>query len=138
MRNSIAVIAIVWMAGLGATTAFAGLPEIDPGSIVGDCGTTSPEPGCSDAICEECVCDFDSFCCSDEWTFGCVLEAAGQAKKKKAKKGGFGSSCQAVCLVSARSAAAPTLSIPALATAILGLVAMGGLATRRRRSTTKL
>lgn len=32
------------------------------------------EPGCSDATCQSCVCDLDSFCCTDFWDGRCAEE----------------------------------------------------------------
>jgi len=67
------------------------------GGVCGDCpvsrvckgGTCKPndgcsvwdQPGCGDCLCEDCVCDIDSSCCSVEWDYACagicVVECGG-------------------------------------------------------------
>jgi hypothetical protein len=113
-----------------ASSAFAGAPTVsDP--LVGNCGMARSEPGCSDATCEDCVCATDFFCCDTEWDEACVQIAAGQAKKKK---NGVGpGSCEFACLAANRSPA-PALSSSALVVAVFGLLFLGFLAVRRRRS----
>jgi hypothetical protein len=44
--------------------------------IPGDtCCATSPDPGCSNAAIEGCVCETDGFCCESAWDDMCVEEA---------------------------------------------------------------
>jgi hypothetical protein len=45
-----------------------------------DCCANNPlgSPGCADAICEDCVCTLDSYCCATSWDLLCASEAAEQ------------------------------------------------------------
>jgi len=46
--------------------------EIEPGA---DCCVARDTPGCSDEVCEACVCDQDPFCCTDFWDPACAAES---------------------------------------------------------------
>lgn len=39
------------------------------------CCTPHPSGGCGVSTVEECVCDFDSYCCDGNWDLECVIEA---------------------------------------------------------------
>jgi hypothetical protein len=39
------------------------------------CFETSQEPGCSDPVCQESVCEFEGDCCTDRWGGTCVQTA---------------------------------------------------------------
>lgn len=41
-------------------------------TCVSDCCFEREEGACDDQICEDCVCEADSFCCSSLWDSGCV------------------------------------------------------------------
>ncbi|MEY2794828.1 MAG: hypothetical protein RIR10_544, partial [Planctomycetota bacterium] len=74
---------------IGGWTPTSGVPEsglgylnldfqITPDSCsenAGACGQVHPNPGCNDVACCTSVCEFDPFCCSDQWTQNCVIHA---------------------------------------------------------------
>jgi hypothetical protein len=45
------------------------------GGGAGSCCTANQGPGCSDPVAQQCVCGFDSYCCSTQWDAQCVSEA---------------------------------------------------------------
>ncbi len=45
-----------------------------PAFAISTCCIAQGTPGCDDAGVESCVCDFDSWCCTDEWDSQCVGE----------------------------------------------------------------
>ena len=49
---------------------------LDCGAIDPSCCAPHPSPGCDDMTVQQCVCDFDPFCCNQEWDGQCVEEAA--------------------------------------------------------------
>lgn len=93
-------------------------------AVVGNCGDPRPEAGCSDALCEACVCNDWALpsCCTTEWDEGCAQAADGVL--------GDNTTCQPVCLLANRTEPAPALSWPGLTAALL---ALGGVAWRQRR-----
>jgi hypothetical protein len=46
----------------------------DPGGDPGACCAPTGGPGCGDPTTEQCVCDFDPYCCDTEWDDQCVAE----------------------------------------------------------------
>jgi hypothetical protein len=40
----------------------------------GECCIPTGGPGCPDPMVEQCVCTFDSYCCTDDWDDTCVQE----------------------------------------------------------------
>ncbi|MGH7787718.1 MAG: hypothetical protein ACRERC_12670 [Candidatus Binatia bacterium] len=93
-------------------------------AVVGDCGDPHPEPGCSDALCEACVCAnfLAGSCCENPWSSSCALAADGVLFDNP--------TCVGVCLLANRTQPAPTLSSPALAA---GLLAIGAIVWHRLR-----
>ena len=41
----------------------------------GSCCTAHNSPGCMDPWVEQCVCQFDPYCCNNQWDQGCAAEA---------------------------------------------------------------
>jgi hypothetical protein len=62
-----------WLASVGFAAVLAA--SAAPAQIVGDCGAVG-DPGCSDPVCEACVCSVDDICCFLVWDSVCVDIAA--------------------------------------------------------------
>ena len=78
---------------LCVVTADAICPVCAPPPDGTDCCSAQDGPGCSDATCEEAVCDEEFSCCSQEWDEDCAEEALKVCKSVCGGGSGTGSCC---------------------------------------------
>jgi hypothetical protein len=97
-------------------------------AVVGNCGVPRPEPGCSDPLCEACVCaQFDALgasCCETEWSDSCAQIADGILANND--------NCLPVCLLANRTHPAPAISAYGLFAAVLAASGIAWWRLRRR------
>lgn len=97
-------------------------------AVVGNCGDPRPEPGCSDRLCEACVCaqfgQLGESCCESEWTVACAQLAVGILADNH--------TCIPACVIANRTQPAPAVSPYGLLAAVLAASGIAWWRLRRR------